>query len=122
MNQSIPLFKFHTKDPANRFKGFIELNNEKFWIEDLDKFYAEFGYTDEMQLSGVLPDEYIWDTFVRHKENRNCQSCYQLHIITFLFKFSTDFFQKHGHNSGDWLAAEAKKRAACTVEICNDRK
>jgi len=122
MNRSVPIFKFHAKDPANRHMGFIEFNNEKFWIYDLNKFYGELGYTHEMQLDGVMPDEYVWDTFVRHKATRNCQSCYQLHIISFLFKYSAVFYQKHGHEGGDWLASEAEKRAACRVEHCRDRK
>jgi hypothetical protein len=121
MNSPVPLLKLYTKDPVNKYMGYIEINAHKFWIDDLNAFYSEMGYTNEMQLNGVMPDEYIWETFVRHQDNRNCHSCYQLHILSYLFKFSNSFNNSYGHKCTEWIAAEMELRAACTVENCKDR-
>jgi hypothetical protein len=88
----------------------------------MNTFYREMGYTDDMRLSGVLPDEYIWETFVNLRDNSHTHYCYQLHIMSFLCKFSTDFIQKYGNKCIDWLASVDRKDASCTVESCCDRK
>jgi hypothetical protein len=121
MNNSIPLFKLRN-DPTNKHRSFIEFNGEKFSIADMNTFYREMGYTDDMRLQGVMPDEYIWETFVSQKDNRHVDSCYQLHIMSYLCKFSTDFVQKYGHMCGDLLSAEAIMKASCTAESCSYKK
>jgi hypothetical protein len=120
MNNCVPLFKLRTKDPTNRYKAYIEFSNDKFRIFDMNTFYSEMGYTEEMRLNGVLPDEYIWETFV--KESRHSHCCYQLHIMSFLCKFSTDFLQKYAHKCRDWLATEETMKASCPEEGCRERK
>jgi hypothetical protein len=122
MNNTVPLFKLRTKDPTDKNKAYIEVSNDKFQIFDMNTFYNEMGYSDEMRLNGVLPDEYIWETFVKNKDNRHSHSCYQLHIMSFLCKFSTDFVQKYDLKCRDWLAAEETMKASCADESCSDRK
>jgi hypothetical protein len=48
-----------------------------------------------MANAGILPDEFIWEEYIKDKA-ASCAACYQLHIIEYLLKHSAAFFQKFG--------------------------
>ena len=89
-------------------------------ILPMDEFYKEFGYTLALAKAGILPEEFMWETFFRHS-GRNCDACYQLHMIEYLLKFADDFAKKYGHECDNWITAHAEARAACKFE-CADKK
>jgi len=123
MENNIPLLKFYHKDPANGHLGYICITNgdEKYWIDDLNEFYSTFGDVDQMRKNGVMPEEFILDTFVNHQA-RNCQSCYQLHLIQYLVKHSDTFLNKFGEQLEEWINTYSTERITCTVLDCADKK
>jgi len=122
MTDNIPHFKFHIKSSANRFCGRIELKGEVIHtISDFGEFYSACGYGKSMAKMGILAEDYIWETFFKHDE-RNCTSCFQLHVIEYLFRYSDSFTKKFRHKCDEFIEAHVEKRAACSVLDCNDRK
>jgi hypothetical protein len=122
MADKIPHFKFHLKSSANKFCGRIELKGEIIHtINDFSEFYKACGYNKTMAKKGILPDEYIWETFFKHND-RNCTSCFQLHIIEYLLKYSDTFTKKFRNQCDDLIAAHAEKRSACKLKHCADRE
>ncbi len=121
MTDKIPHFKFHIKSSANKFKGRIELKGEVIHeISDFGEFYRACGYTKSMAKKGVLPDDYIWETFFQNTD-RNCTSCFQLHLIEYLLKYSDTFTKKFRHKCDELIEAHAEKRKACFFEPCGDK-
>lgn len=118
MPKKIPQLKFRNKSPKVKSFGCVELSDEVIHkIVDLNIFYAGFGYKPEMAQNGIMPDEFIWDTYFRYSD-RNCASCYQLHMIEYLLKNSESFAKEYGHECDHWIDAHAKKRAACKIKEC----
>ena len=114
----VPHFKYHSKDPAQRHFGIIELDHaEKYWIDDLDHFYQSFGYSSDMRKWGVLPDEFIWEEYLSDPVKSN-KPCFQLHILEYLIKYSTEFLKMHMHEYDDWIATLAKAKASSGDENC----
>jgi len=112
MQRPIPRFKYRTRESANKKFGCIEVEGEVVHkIEDLNEFHKAFGYTSDMANAGILPDEFIWEEYIKDKA-ASCAACYQLHIIEYLLKHSATFFQKFGERYDDWIAAHAEARAA----------
>lgn len=121
MSNGIPHFKYELLHPRKKQCGGIMLNGSVVHrIVSIDEFYAEYGYTLEMAQNGILPEEFIWETYFRHPE-RNCDACYQLHTIEYLLKHSDSFAQKYGHECNNWIAAHSKARAACNFK-CADKE
>ena len=86
MQIRIPYFKYRSRDPASKHYGCIELEGEVIHkIEDMTEFHKAFGYSVDIAKAGILPDEFIWDRYIRDSA-RNCNSCFQLHIIEYLLK------------------------------------
>jgi hypothetical protein len=112
MQTSIPLFRYRTRQSADTKFGFIEAEGEVVHsIENLNEFHKAFGYTRDMANAGILPDEFIWEEYIKDKAE-SCAACYQLHIIEYLLKHSVAFFQKFGERYDDWIAAHAEAKAA----------
>jgi len=71
-------------------------------IKNLDAFYTELGYTAEMRMAGVVPDEFIWDEYT--KDNRTSYaSCLQMHLIEYLVKNSIGFLGEYGNQYKTWF-------------------
>ena len=121
MTDKIHHFKFHIKSSANKFKGRIELQDEVIHeISDFGEFYKACGYTKSMLKKGILPDDYIWETFFQHSD-RNCTSCFQLRVIEYLLKYSDTFTRKFRHKCDELIEVHAKKRKDCSVDYCADK-
>lgn len=121
MSGKTPLLKYRPKSPRNKFVPCIELNGAVVHtIADSDSYYKYFGYHADKAKDGVLPDEHIWEVFFKGRD-KNCLSCYQLHMIEYLLQHAQTFAQTHKHECESWLAIHAAKRAACSVVGCKDR-
>jgi hypothetical protein len=122
MTNKIPHFKFHIKSSSSNYSGRIELKGEVIHkIADLGEFYKVCGYNLEMAKNGILPDEYIWETFFRHSD-RNCTGCYQLHMIEYLLLYSDTLTKKFRHQCDEWIEVHAGTRASCDVKKCANKK
>lgn len=90
-------------------------------IVDLDSFYKQFGYTIELAKQGILPDEFIWDTYFKNSD-RNCFSCYQLKMLEYLLKHSLTFANTYGHEYKNWITQYSETRTNCNFSDCADGK
>ncbi len=68
-------------------------------IKNLDAFYKEFGYTENIRKNGVLPDEFIWDEYTKG----NHSACLQMHIIEYLTKNCATFISEYGDQYQNWF-------------------
>ncbi|MBZ0104843.1 MAG: hypothetical protein K8H84_04345 [Sulfuricella denitrificans] len=65
-------------------------------VADFDEFYRVLGYTESMRkTSSVLPDEFIWDWYVRDNDASSTQ-CLQSKIKVYLYKHSARFVEEFG--------------------------
>lgn len=127
MTNEIPHFKYKRISLRSKQVGCIVLGEEIMHRMaplgsegSMDEFYKEFGYTLELAKRGILPEEFIWETYFRHPD-RNCAHCYQLHMIEYLLKYADAFAKKYGHDCDNWIAVHAEARAACKSG-CADKK
>lgn len=117
MRSQIPFLSYCSKDPLNRYFGHIEVDGEIIHrVEDLNAFYEAFGYIDDMRKQGVLPEEFIWDEYVKDSVE-NHTACYQIHLVEYLIKHSDVFRKKYGVQCVEWLAAHAEDVTA-RDELC----
>jgi hypothetical protein len=122
MAHKTPHFKFHIKSSSTKFFGRIELKGEVIHkIEDFSEFYKVCGYNIDMAKKGILPEEYIWETFFKHSD-RNCTSCYQLHLLEYLLMHSEEFTKKFRHQCENWIEVHSAARVSCDIKKCIDRK
>jgi hypothetical protein len=64
-----------------------------------------------MAKAGILPDEFIWEEYVKDCAV-NFESCLQMHIIEYLNKHSTIFKEKYDNQYEGLLARHALEREA----------
>lgn len=117
MDSIVPHFKFCPKSPFSHAFGCIEMEgNVIHKIEDLSAFYHALGYTREMAKAGEMPDEYVWDTYFRQCK-KDCNACYQLHIVEYLIAHSLAFREKYKHQLDSWLRHYREAKAVCS-SVC----
>jgi hypothetical protein len=74
----------------------------------LNEFYAAFGYTKEINKTGILPEEFIWEEYI--KDGASHTECMQTHLIEYLNIHSGKFRSKYGDRCDEWITAHAKTR------------
>lgn len=122
MAAKISQFKFRVENTNKVDLPCIELDGDNIHtITDLSEFYKYLGYNSEVALKGILPDEFIWDTYIK-KAEKNCASCFQLHIIDFLLRYSTTFTKKYGRECYKLIVPHTAEKAACNIKGCKARK
>ena len=77
-------------------------------IDDMDKFYETLGYTHELELQGVLAEDYIWEEYA--SSSATLTACYQKHIIEYMLKNSPLFKKKYGEQCASWIAEHENAR------------
>ena len=109
MNQNqIPHFMHHAKGSSNRQHGFVGLDGEFLHeIGNSDEFYKVFGYTGDMAKAGILPDEFIWDEYIKDAPVVY-DDCLQIHIIEYLLKHSEIFRKKYAGQCESWIASHVE--------------
>lgn len=80
-------------------------------IENPDEFYGRLGYTQDAAKAGKLPDEFIWEEYVKDASPKR-QSCFQVRMIEYLITYSNAFREKYGARYAYWIAAHAATIAA----------
>ena len=105
MEIAIPRLVYLPGSPAGLHPPCIKLGGlEIHHIEDMDEFYRAFGYTQDIAKEGTLPDEFLWEEYIRDSAAR-CTACFQVHIIGYLIKHSAFFREKYGDQHESWIAA-----------------
>jgi len=122
MNSKIPNFKYRLNSPVIKSFGIIELDNVLIHkVTNHSEFYACLGYHSDLAKQGILPEEFVWETYFRHS-NRTCNSCYQLNIINYLLKNSPSFAKQYFAECEEWIATLTERIALCNVEVCAVKK
>ena len=107
MQIQMPRFKVLSNDHISKHSVIIELEGEIIHkVEDLHEFQQALGFKADMAKNGILPDEYVWERFVKGSQAR-CSSCYQLHILKYLMKHSARFRNRFEEQKEEWIAALA---------------
>lgn len=73
-------------------------------IERMEDYYAAFGYTTDIAKSGLLPDEFIWEAYIKDNPLALTE-CLQVHFIEYLLHHSAPFRKKHAKECGKWIAS-----------------
>ena len=112
METKIPDFKYNPARASNNYVPSIELADRVIHkIGNPDEFYKTFGYTQDIKEAGVLPDEFIWDEYIKEGA-LDFSACLQMHVIEYLRKYSATFIEEYGNQCEIWVAAHAEVRAA----------
>lgn len=115
-------FTFRLKPSPGMDLPCIELDGDAIHsITDLNEFYKYLGYSEEIALCGTLPEEFVWETYFKNTI-KNCASCYQLHIIDFLLRYSKTFTKKYGKQCHRLITPHTASKAQCTITTCKARK
>ncbi len=121
----LPNVTFHPAKYVKSYYGVIEEDGKDIHhVADIDAYYSVFGYTREMRKSGILPEEFIWETYIR----KNCLRCLKMHMIEYLMRNSESFREKYQEQYQQWLenyrkekdtANCARKCLECAVRPCD---
>jgi hypothetical protein len=116
MQLQIPHFNYYAKRVSSKSLWCFEADGEVVYetsnTEDLDKFYRVFGYTREMGMAGILPEEFIWTEYIKGEATAKYTACYQMHIIEYLKNHSAKFRNLYGVECEKWLVAHAEAKVA----------
>ena len=123
MPTEIPHFKYYPANASNNYAACIKLDGKTIHqIANLDEFYKTFGYTHEISMAGVLPDEFIWSEYTNDAA-LDLAGCLQIRFIEYLDQYSDTFRELFGDLTNTWLAAHSEKKATggapctgCTVK------
>jgi hypothetical protein len=108
-NPTIPELSYSRPTASNGHRGWIEADGKVVHeVVKTDEFYKVFGFTQEMARSGILPDEFIWEEYLRSPA---LTACFQKHLVEYLLAFSPPFKEKHGEQCELWLAENIHVRA-----------
>ena len=119
MQNRIPHFQYNTKGDVKNHFGHIDADGEiVHWVKDFDEFYRTLGYTNAMAKKGIVPDEFIWDEYIKDG-TVNSTACMQMHIIEYLGKYSDSFRKKYGDQYKSWIATNAKPEKDELCISCN---
>lgn len=111
MSNLVPFFKYRNPTAANRYVACIEFQGEVIHhIANPEEFYEMLGYTQAMNRLGVLPEEFIWDEYIKDSTVSSLAR-YQMQIIKYLKIHSETFRNKFGHISEGWLAELVRIRS-----------
>jgi hypothetical protein len=122
---TLPNLSFHQTKQAKAYCGVIEENGvEIYRVTHLEEFYRTYGYSQDMQKTGLLPDEFIWEEYIK----KNCSSCLKIHMIRYLVGHSETFRKKYADQYTQWLETHAQERAdknlrcfTCKMKLFCDR-
>jgi hypothetical protein len=110
----IPHFKYTSPKQSNNLTARIEVGVRIIHvIEDLSEFYKVFGYSLDMAKAGVLPDEFIWEEYIK---NSDYTACMQMRIIEYLRMHSDAFMKEFGDQCDKWISVHEAIRAETGME------
>ena len=93
----LPRLQYHLSTLSSHNYGWITLAGEKVHrVGDQDEFYRALGYAEEVREAGLLPDEFVWERYIRESAVKSAQ-CLQVQIAAYLRKHSVKFGEEFGH-------------------------
>jgi hypothetical protein len=87
-------------------------------IDDLNAFYVALGYTIEMNRSGLLPEEFIWETYLRNGAPGR-EQCIQCRVMAYLHAYSEKFRNEYG-NQYTSLLDQLKSDIPTQMAMCDE--
>jgi hypothetical protein len=119
MSNRIPNFTYSSPKASDRYTACIEMDGQPFHkIKNLDVFYQELGYTPEIRKAGLLPDEFIWEKYIKGDPS-TFAGCLQMHIVEYLAKNSITFINEFGYQYQTWfeehVEAVTEKNILCVT-------
>jgi len=92
----MPNFSYGASNFNHENFGYITANKMPFHrLGNSDEFYRALGYSDDIMATGMLPDEFIWDRYIRGNATRTL-SCLQSKIRDYLNIRSERFREEYG--------------------------
>lgn len=85
---------------------------------ELAEFYKIFGYVKEINVCGVMPDEFIWDTYTRYGAPKS-RNCIQFLVMTYLNIHSKKFRENYGIEY-DELVGKCVSDKITPIKYCAD--
>lgn len=118
----IPRFTLHNNSLQGTRQHCIACSNEVVHvIKDLNEFYLDLGYKANDPSNNLLPDEYLWEAFVKNSATYNCDACFQLRAIDYLTKHSKLFSEKFGDNFNYIVRMHMQLKFACPNNRCSEK-
>jgi hypothetical protein len=103
MLNRIPNFTYNSPKASDSYSASIEMDGQPIHkIKNLEAFYQCLGYTADARKSGLLPDEFIWEKYIKG-DPFNFADCLQMHIVEYLAKNSITFINEYGNQYLNWL-------------------
>jgi hypothetical protein len=114
----LPLFKFPNFSARGHMNHDCVIVDGRVFhrVSDSGKFYQTFGYTRKISAAGVLPEEYIWETYVRPGSPMS-ESCKQALVMSYLHRHSNEFRGEYS-SSYEKLVGRCLLEKNSTIEVC----
>ncbi|MCE5181260.1 MAG: hypothetical protein LLG15_05620 [Betaproteobacteria bacterium] len=114
----LPIFAYELSNSNHENFGHITVNNRRFHrVSNSDEFFRALGYSAEMRATGLLPDEFIWDRYVR-RPAINAANCLQPKIMAYLAahseKFKTEYGREYENAMGTCASDAINNNHLCT--------
>lgn len=121
----IPDFSYDASNFNHENFGCITVNKWPYHrISDFDEFYSALGYSDDIRAAGMLPDEFIWDRYIRNNATKTSQ-CFQSKIRAYLNNHSERFREEYGSKFanmiGKCISAKIDGSDLCLDCSCHPR-
>lgn len=98
---NVPRFFFNCANPNGKNYKCIEVRGGVIHtIIDVAEFYEALGYKREFAKDGLLPEEFIWNEYIRDNSVKH-DKCLQANIFKYLTKKSSAFIEKYGEQFFD---------------------
>lgn len=92
----IPEFGYNLSSPSLPHYGCIFSGDDVYHqVSNFAEFYEALGYNPEMAKTPLLPDEFIWERYVRDGAVKSAK-CLRVQIAVYLHKHSAKFNAKFG--------------------------
>lgn len=127
-HKALPSLKYHLNPGHMHFGSIVAAGEVLHKVTDLDEFYRGFGYTAELRKAGVLPEEFMWEEYIKGERGVIFSTCMQVHMIEYLLLKSARFRQRYAEPAEKFVLAHAEEKltlsvrcAACRIkEACEE--
>lgn len=101
--KEIPEFKYYLSNHRHMHFGSIVADEILFHhVDNFDEFYKALGYSDDLAVAGVVPDEFVWDRYCRGDASKSLK-CLQVQITVYLYNHSEKFREQYGREYADMI-------------------
>lgn len=100
--KKIPDFNYLSNHQHEHFRCIVYDGVVMHRISNFDEFFKALGYSEDINATGVLPDEFVWDRYFRDNAAKSRQ-CLQTLITSYLYNHSERFRDEFGSEYADML-------------------